>query len=115
MIVSRIALRPFCVIAGVCLGLHVILAAGPAGAEPVFSFATTPGELPKTVVPLHYSLDLTPDLDKLSFTGSAIADIDVNEPVERLVLNAVDLAFENAAIDGEPLPAAALAIDAAAE
>ena len=66
------------------------------------------------MVPLHYNLDLTPDLDKLSFTGSAMADIDVNEPVDRLILNAVDLAIQNAAIDGEPCrPPRSL--DAAAE
>jgi aminopeptidase N len=76
------------------------LAASPAAAEPLFSFAATPGVLPKTVVPLHYALDLTPDLDKLSFTGSELIDIDIAEPTSRVVLNAADLTIEAAAVDG---------------
>src|SRR4051812_38955974 len=43
-----------------------LLAIGSSWAEPTFSFAATPGKLPKTVVPIHYSLDLQPDIDKLT-------------------------------------------------
>jgi aminopeptidase N len=77
------------------------VAASPAAAEPVFSFATTPGTLPKTVVPVHYALDLTPDFDKLTFTGSEVIDIDVTEPTSRLMLNAADLTIDVAAVDGD--------------
>ena len=66
------------------------LATGRVMAEPVFSFSATPGKLPKAVVPIHYALDITPDLDKLTFSGSESVDIEVREPTERLVLNAVD-------------------------
>jgi aminopeptidase N len=59
------------------------------------AFGATPGKLPTTVFPAHYALELKPDLKKLAF------DIDVTAPTERLVLNAVDLAIERAAIDGE--------------
>jgi aminopeptidase N len=77
------------------------VAAPPAAAEPVFTFATTPGALPKVVVPVHYALDLTPDFDKLTFAGSELIDIDVTEPTSRVVLNAADLTIEAAAVDGE--------------
>ncbi len=77
------------------------LAGSPARAEPVFSFATTPGTLPKTVIPVQYAIDLTPDLDKLAFSGSELVDIEVTEPTTRLMLNAVDLTIEAAAVDGE--------------
>ena len=68
---------------------------GRAAAEAPFSFATTPGKLPKTVVPVHYAIDLKPDLDKLTFAGSETVDIEVLEPTDRLVLNAVDLAVSD--------------------
>jgi aminopeptidase N len=81
--------------------LLLALGAGCAAAEPVFSFAGTPGTLPKTVIPLHYALDLAPDLDKLVFSGSEVVDIEVSEPTTRVMLNAVDLTIEAAAVDGE--------------
>src|SRR5262249_993722 len=73
----------------------------------------TPGKLPKTVVPIHYALDLTPDLDKLTFSGSEVVDIEVVAPTERLVLNAVDMTIEAAAIEGEARPE--ITSDAAAQ
>src|SRR5215831_10369540 len=93
--------------------LLLALAGGRAMAESAFSFGATPGKLPKTVAPVHYALDLTPDLDKLTFSGSEAVDIDVMEPTGRLVLNAVDMTIDAAAIDGEAAPA--ITSDAAAQ
>jgi aminopeptidase N len=87
----------------------------PAAAEPVYSFATTPGTLPKTVVPVHYDLDLAPNLDKLAFSGVATIDVDAAEPTDRLVLNAVDLTIESATLDGAVIPTSAIALDTAAQ
>src|SRR5262252_1289386 len=97
------------------IGLMLLLAltAARAMAEPAFSFGATPGKLPKTVAPVHYALDLTPDLDKLVFSGSEVVDIDVMEPTSRLVLNAVDMTIDAAAIEGEAAPE--IAFDAAAQ
>src|SRR5712671_482281 len=93
--------------------LLVALATGRAMAEPVFSFGATPGKLPKTVAPTHYALDLTPDLDKLTFSGSEAVDIEVTAPTERLALNAVDMTIEAAAVDSEA--ASEITSDAAAQ
>src|SRR5712664_420348 len=89
------------------------LATGRAMAESPFSFDATPGKLPKTVAPLHYALDLTPDLDKLTFSGSESVDIEVTAPTERLVLNAGEMTIEAAAVDGETAPE--ISTDAAAQ
>lgn len=96
-------------------GLSVLLAlaTGRTAAEPVFSFGETPGKLPKTVVPIHYALDLTPDLDKLTLAGSESVEIEVTAPTERLVLNAVDMTIEAAAIESEAVQA--ITSEAAAE
>src|SRR5499427_691368 len=84
--------------------LLTALATGPAVAESAFSFGATPGKLPKTVAPIHYALDLTPDLDTLTFSGSEVVDIEVMEPTARLMLNAVDMTIEAVAIEGEAAP-----------
>src|SRR5579864_493229 len=94
--------------------LLLALPVGRAAAEPTFAFDTTPGKLPKTVVPLHYGLDLAPDLDKLTFAGSETVDINVTASTDRLVLNAVDLAVSRAVIGDDPTPAE-IALDAGEE
>jgi aminopeptidase N len=96
------------------LALFLILPSGRAAAEQAFAFDATAGKLPKTVVPVHYALDLKPDLDKLAFAGSETVEIAVRSPTERLVLNAVDLAITQATIDNEATPAQ-IALDAADE
>jgi aminopeptidase N len=95
--------------------LVVLLATGSSSAEPTFSFAATPGKLPKTVVPIHYSLDLQPDLDKLTLAGAEIVDIEVFEPTDRLVLNAVNLTVDVAAIEGDAGTAIQIVPDTGAE
>lgn len=53
---------------------------GHAVAEPAYSFDTTPGKLPKTVVPLHYAIELAPDFESLKLAGVEIVDIEVRAP-----------------------------------
>lgn len=93
------------------LGLSM---SGHAGAEPVYSFDTTPGKLPKTVIPQHYAIELTPDLETLKVAGVEVVDIEVREPTARLTLNAVGITFGAASIDGES-GRAEIALDAAAQ
>src|SRR5580700_1044102 len=91
-----------------------LIAGGVASAESIYSFASTPGRLPKNVVPRHYAIDLAPDLDKLTIAGSEVIDVDVLEPTERIVLNAVNMTLDTASLDGEAA-APAISLDAAAE
>ena len=48
----------------------MFLISGAACAEPVFSFDSTPGKLPKTVVPIRYSIELKPDSESSRFPAS---------------------------------------------
>src|ERR1700692_963196 len=80
----------------------IVAAPGPCAAGPVYSFASTPGPRPKTVVPLHYAIDLKPDLESLVISGSEVVDIEVLQPTDRLGLNAVNMTVEAAALDGQP-------------
>ncbi len=76
-----------------------LLAAGGAAAEPAYSFDAAPGKLPKTVVPLHYAIELGLNPETLALTGSEVIDIEVREPTTRIVLNADDITFTAVTID----------------
>ncbi len=96
--------------------LAVALSLAPfaiAHAESAYSFETTPGKLPKTVVPTHYGVELTPDLQKLTLSGTELVDIEVREPTARIVLNAVNMSLSGVTIDDKLRPDVSL--DAAAE
>ncbi len=71
-------------------------------AEKPFSFADTPGQLPKTVVPRHYTLRIQPDLDQRTTTGTATIELEVLQPVTELVLNANDLVIDSAVLVDPP-------------
>jgi aminopeptidase N len=80
-------------------------------AEKPFDFATTPGKLPKQVVPEEYAIRITPDLEKHTFSGSETIKLNVREPVRQLVLNALEIKIESAVIEGKPIPATAIKLD----
>ena len=52
---------------------------------------SNPYRLSRAVVPSAYRLFLTPDLDAATFAGRVEIDVEIHEPTERVVLNAVDL------------------------
>jgi aminopeptidase N len=85
-----------------------------AVAEQVYSFDRAPGRLPKTVIPMHYAIELEPDLENLALAGTEIVDIDVREPTDRIVLNAVGMVLGDASIDASGA-SVAITLDAAAE
>ncbi len=82
--------------------IFLVLAAtmSSAFAESPFDFESTPGKLPKTVVPRHYTIRLEPDLDKLTTHGLVTVDLEVLKPVSEIVLNALDLEVSRATLTG---------------
>ncbi|MEQ7873465.1 M1 family metallopeptidase [Sphingomonas sp. ASV193] len=50
-------------------------------------------QLPRTAVPHHYTLTITPDAPNLKFAGQETIDLQIVQPTDRLTLNAVDLGF----------------------
>src|SRR4051812_9616126 len=99
------------VLAAIILAVFISVS---ALAEPGFSFDATPGKLPKTVVPVHYAIELVPDLESLALAGVEVVDIEVREPTARLVLNAVNTTFGAVTIDDDA-QRANVALDATAE
>lgn len=95
------------------IGLLLMMAAG-AQAEQTFSFDGTPGKLPKTVVPLSYTVELKPDLTGLALPGVETVDVDVREAVAQLTLNAINTTFAEVTID-DGAQRAEVATDATAQ
>src|SRR5437762_3618075 len=69
----------------------IMIAASGAVAESRYSFETTPGKLPKSVVPTHYAIELEPNLETLTLAGLQIIYLEVREPTARLALNALGM------------------------
>jgi puromycin-sensitive aminopeptidase len=84
-------------------------------AEPRYGFASTPGQLPKDVVPSAYRIDLAPDLDQLQFSAREQIDVDVATSTDVVTVNAVDLTIKSVTALGEDSAPAQVTIDAAHE
>src|SRR5258706_14527046 len=82
-------------IGSLVLTAALLVCVGSASAEPRFSFATTPGKLPKDVVPKHYALRIVPAATYDRFDAEALIDIEVARPVPEIVLNAAELSFKS--------------------
>jgi aminopeptidase N len=74
-----------------------------AHAETPFSFAATPGKLPKDVVPVQYAAHLIPDLAAHTFLGSETIEIDVLKTTSAIVLNVSLLDIDSASLSGRAI------------
>ena len=91
LLVSAIALA----LAGASLDAAA-QAAAPNAAPPVVD-ATT--QLPRNVRPIHYTIAVVPHADKMTFDGTVSIAVDVLEPTDKIVLNAVDMTFSKAVLN----------------
>ena len=103
-VLAFVLLLPVVVLPVDLAGLH------EARAEQTSSFSGPP----RTVIPVHYAIELEPDLQNHGVAGTATIHLEVSEPTQRLVLNALDVDLRHASIDSsEQHPA--IAMDAAAQ
>jgi aminopeptidase N/puromycin-sensitive aminopeptidase len=54
--------------------------------------------LPATVLPEHYALTLTPDLQAATFSGVESINVTLAEPTNHITLNAIEIAFQSVTI-----------------
>jgi aminopeptidase N len=59
---------------------------------------TIPTQLPRTAVPHHYAIAVTPHAERLTFDGSVAIDLDVIKATREIVLNAADLKIASATL-----------------
>jgi aminopeptidase N len=98
-----------------CFGAVSALLLMTLNAEEPFNFETTPGKLPKDVVPQSYDIQLKPNIEKLTFTGSETVVLGVRKPVKTITLNANTMTIGSAKLlraDGKVEQDARVAIDA---
>src|SRR5262245_21633917 len=77
----------------------LLLISAPFGrTEELFRFENTPGKLAKEVLPRNYQIELKPDLATDTLTGRETIEIEVLKPVDRIVLNALDLDISSATL-----------------
>jgi aminopeptidase N len=75
--------------------------AGASVSQPSLAQSNAPGEvigttqLPRSVKPTHYDVDVTPHADSLSFDGKVRVTVDVLKPTTTITLNAIDLTFSS--------------------
>ncbi len=87
-------------VAAVLLG---VLAAPASAAVAPFNFDTTPGRLPKTVVPTAYRITLTPDATAKTLAGTEEITLDVRRATGSIVFNTHDITISEARLDGTPV------------
>jgi len=74
--------------------------------------------LPRTATPSHYELTIEPHLEARTFRGAEDVRITVHEPVQEIVLNAVDLQVEDGRLtngNGTKLDVSEISLDRANE
>ena len=79
-----------------------VIAGAPSSAQPARQADTTdaslPTQLPRTAVPHHYAIIVTPHAERLSFDATVAIDLEVIKPTREIVLNAADLTFASASL-----------------
>ncbi len=55
--------------------------------------------LPLTVIPSHYAITITPDMEKETFHGEETIDVDVKEPVSTITMNAIGFTYDRATVE----------------
>src|SRR5437763_9729486 len=73
-------------------------AAAPASPDTVDR--TLPTQLPRSAIPHHYAITVTPHADRLSFDATIGIDLNVIQPTNQLVLNAANLKLATATLTG---------------
>src|SRR3954466_14816154 len=80
-------------------------------AEKPFDFQSTPGKLPKQVVPTDYAIRIVPNVGAKTFTGTVIIKIKAEQPVRQLIMNALELGITGAMVDDQAIPPSGVKLD----
>jgi aminopeptidase N len=87
----------------ILMGVTAALLSVSALAGAPFSFDDAPGRLPKDVVPLDYTLAITPDIGALSFAGTERVKLKVRTGTRTLVFNSLNEKLADVRLDGKPV------------
>jgi aminopeptidase N len=80
-----------------------VTSAALAEAVAPFSFDTAYGRLPKNVVPLDYSISITPDVAAMTLTGKESIVLKFRAATATIQLNSVNETLDDVRLDGKPV------------
>jgi hypothetical protein len=101
--VQRMAtLRPLMSVLASSLAANVMLLS-PAAADAPFAFDTTPGRLPKNVVPIDYQIAVVPDVKAKTFTGTESVSLKFRAATATVIFNTLNLTLTGVRLDGKPV------------
>ncbi len=89
--------------------LPLILACGTGLLEPAvagavpFSFATVPGRLPKNILPIDYTIAITPDAVARTLLGTESVTLYFKQPSASVVFNSLNETLDSVQFDGKPV------------
>ena len=79
------------------------LATAPTLAGAPFSFDSAYGRLPKDVVPVDYTVTITPDPAKLTFIGEESVKVRVRSATATVIFNSLNEELADVRLDGQPV------------
>jgi aminopeptidase N len=85
----------------------VALPASAAFSEQPFSFDQAFGRLPKNVVPLDYTVEITPDTGKLTIAGKESVQLEFRSATATIQFNSANQALSDVTLDGKPVKSVA--------
>jgi len=94
--------RPIAVTLALALGAGAAAPAGAAAVAP-FSFETAYGRLPKDVVPLDYSVAITPDAAARTLSGKETIHLDFRKAGSTIRFNSLNETLSDVRLDGKPV------------
>ncbi|PRC94959.1 M1 family metallopeptidase [Solimicrobium silvestre] len=68
-----------------------------------YSFTTTPGRLPKNVIPTDYVISITPDAAQHQLTGTETVSLEFTEAVNKIQFNSLNQTLSKVLFDGKPV------------
>jgi aminopeptidase N len=90
-------------ISGFNFGLVGALLSVPALAGAPFSFDDAPGRLPKDLVPVDYTLAVTPNIGALSFSGTERVKLKFRSATRTAIFNSLNEKLTDVRLDGKPV------------
>src|SRR5580658_8814355 len=85
------------------VALACSVAAGSTLAAAPFSFDTAYGRLPKDVVPIAYTLEITPDLASMTNAGQESVLLKVRKATDTIQFNSLNEKLSDVRLDGKPV------------
>ncbi len=95
-------MRAWIHVSALTLAFTGLASAAAGAASPFAAIDAAHGQLPKTVVPTYYQIDVAPDPKTMKIAGHEVISIVVRRPVQTIVLNALQTSFGAVTVDGKP-------------